>query len=221
MVVAEELHFGRAAPRLGMTQPPLSGAIRRLERRLGVTLLLRTSRQVALTAAGEVLLRDGRKALQRWTRRSAGRSAPAATIRACCWLASPARTPSCWPGSCAPTPTSPTRCRSRSCTRPPSGSRCCATAAPTSPCCTVQATTLAGLDTEDLLTEPQIVVLRPDHPLADRESVELAELRGEQLPRWPESAPDPAAAGRPARRQPRRGARAGELRAGRAGRAGI
>jgi DNA-binding transcriptional LysR family regulator len=81
MVVAEELHFGRAAQRLGMTQPPLSRAIRRLERRLGVTLLLRTGRQVALTAAGEVLLRDGRKALQavdaavRWAQRT-GRDDP-------------------------------------------------------------------------------------------------------------------------------------------------
>lgn len=63
VAVAEELHFGRAAERLGMAQPPLSRAIRDLERRLGVQLLARTTRQVALTAAGEVLLRDGRAAL--------------------------------------------------------------------------------------------------------------------------------------------------------------
>jgi DNA-binding transcriptional LysR family regulator len=64
VVVAEELHFGRAAGRLGMAQPPLSRAIRDLERQLGVALLERTTRQVRLTAAGEVLLRDARTALE-------------------------------------------------------------------------------------------------------------------------------------------------------------
>jgi DNA-binding transcriptional LysR family regulator len=63
VAVAEELHFGRAAGRLGMAQPPLSRAIRDMERQLGVTLLERTTRQVRLTAAGEVLLRDARTAL--------------------------------------------------------------------------------------------------------------------------------------------------------------
>src|SRR5882757_10825187 len=63
VAVAEELHFGRAAQRLGMAQPPLSRAIREMERQLGVTLLERTTRQVSLTPAGEVLLRDARTAL--------------------------------------------------------------------------------------------------------------------------------------------------------------
>ncbi|WP_199510697.1 LysR family transcriptional regulator [Nucisporomicrobium flavum] len=63
VAVAEELHFGRAAERLGMAQPPLSRAIRDLERHLGVGLLERTTRQVRLTPAGEVLLRDARTAL--------------------------------------------------------------------------------------------------------------------------------------------------------------
>lgn len=63
VAVAEELHFGRAAERLGMAQPPLSRAISQLERRLGATLLHRTSRSVTLTEAGTVLLRDGRAAL--------------------------------------------------------------------------------------------------------------------------------------------------------------
>lgn len=64
LAVAEELHFGRAAERLGMAQPPLSRAIRELERQLGVALLERTTRQVRLTAAGKVLLRDARTALE-------------------------------------------------------------------------------------------------------------------------------------------------------------
>jgi DNA-binding transcriptional LysR family regulator len=63
VAVAEELHFGTAAERLGMAQPPLSRAIRELERQLGVELFRRTTRQVVLTPAGEVLLRDARIAL--------------------------------------------------------------------------------------------------------------------------------------------------------------
>jgi DNA-binding transcriptional LysR family regulator len=81
VAVAEELHFGRAAERLGMAQPPLSRAIRELERQLGVALLERTTRQVTLTAAGEVLLRDARTALEAVTAavrrtRQAGLSSP-------------------------------------------------------------------------------------------------------------------------------------------------
>lgn len=56
--VAEELHFGRAAARLHMTQPPLSRQIQLLEQGVGVQLLERTSRSVKLTAAGAVLYRD-------------------------------------------------------------------------------------------------------------------------------------------------------------------
>lgn len=54
--VAEQRHFGRAADELGMTQPPVSQGVQRLERHLGQTLFVRSARGVALTAAGQALL---------------------------------------------------------------------------------------------------------------------------------------------------------------------
>ncbi|MEV0084385.1 LysR family transcriptional regulator [Saccharopolyspora sp. NPDC050642] len=63
VAVAEEGHFGHAADRLGMTQPPLSQGVQRLETRLGITLLTRGSRGVGLTTAGAELLPRARALL--------------------------------------------------------------------------------------------------------------------------------------------------------------
>lgn len=60
LVLAEELHFGRAAERLQMGQPPLSRLIQRLERSLEAQLFKRTSRQVELTIAGKTLIEPAR-----------------------------------------------------------------------------------------------------------------------------------------------------------------
>lgn len=66
VALAETLHFGHAAARMNMTQPPFSRQIANLERDLGVRLVERSSRQVSLTPAGERFLSDARAVLARF-----------------------------------------------------------------------------------------------------------------------------------------------------------
>jgi hypothetical protein len=92
VAVAEELHFGRAAEHLQMTQPPLSPQIQKLERAVGVRLLERDNRKVELPSAGQAFLVEPPRSTSTRSRRTcsgqnqgvvdrAGVLGPSSTIR--------------------------------------------------------------------------------------------------------------------------------------------
>lgn len=194
VAVAEELHFGRAAQRLGIAQPPLSRAIQQLERRLGAALLDRTSRTVTLTEAGGMLLVEGRAALdavdaaERRTRRAAlsatGRPGLVLVTKASAsreLLAKLLDAYAAEPGTvavdvilCGPAEQERFLREGRADVallhRPFDST--------------------AGFDAEELGTEGQVVVLPSGHPLTARPHVRMADitgLPGLPLPRWPDS----------------------------------
>jgi LysR family transcriptional regulator, benzoate and cis,cis-muconate-responsive activator of ben and cat genes len=183
VAVAEELHFGRAAERLGMAQPPLSRAIQQLERRLGVTLLERNRRGVTLTGAGEVLLHEGRAALDattaaaRRTRRAGGADGPGGrrnrlvlAVKAAAshellqkLLAAYAAEPDAAEIEVLPSG----MCEQAELLRDGRAD----VALMHKPF-----NSLAGFDSEELLTEGQIAILPAGHPLATHKSLTLADV---------------------------------------------
>ncbi|WSB81551.1 LysR family transcriptional regulator [Streptomyces sp. NBC_01775] len=196
--VAEELHFGRAAERLGMAQPPLSRAIQQLERRLGVTLLERDRRGVSLTGAGQVLLHEGRAALDattaaaRRTRRAGGaggadspggsRNRLVLAVKAAAshellqkLLDAYAAEPDAAEIEVLPSGT----CEQEEMLRDGRAD----VALMHTPF-----NSLAGFDSEELLTEGQVAILPAGHPLAARETLSLADVSDVPdlpLARWP------------------------------------
>ncbi|MGW8851579.1 LysR family transcriptional regulator [Streptomyces xiamenensis] len=185
VAVAEELHFGRAAERVGIAQPPLSRAIQRLERRLGVPLLTRNRRGVRLTSAGEVLLHEGRAALDaataaaRRARRAGGAGdregagerlvlavkAGASHDLLHALLDGYAAEPGAAEIEVLPSGT----CEQGEMLRDGRADVALMHAPVNS---------LAGFDSEELRTEGQIAVLPAGHPLAARASLSLAEVSG-------------------------------------------
>jgi DNA-binding transcriptional LysR family regulator len=183
IAVAEELHFGRAAERLGMAQPPLSRAIQQLERRLGVALFERVNRGVTLTEAGSVLLCEGRAALDaveaaaRRTRRAgtglvlvmkAGASTELLQRLLDAYAAEP--------GAVA---VEVLLCGIAEQERLLRDGRADAALLH------LPYDSTTGLDVEVLHTEGQVVVLPPENPLASKADLLLRELDGLPLPRWP------------------------------------
>ncbi|MGW2477488.1 LysR family transcriptional regulator [Streptomyces sp. NPDC001665] len=192
VAVAEELHFGRAARRLGIAQPPLSRAISGLERRLGAVLLERGSRGVTLTGAGAVLLQEARVALdaveaaERRTRRAAlasdGRPAVVLAAKAGAsseLLAKLLDAYAAQPGAIA---VDVVLCR------PGEQAGVLRTGQADVALLHRPFDDTTGFDTEDLYTESQVVILPAGHPLSTRPHLRLAEvsdLSDLPLPRWP------------------------------------
>lgn len=195
VAVAEELHFGRAAERLGITQPAVSRAVRQLERRLGVALLDRTSRSVRLTPAGTVLLTEGAKALialdaaARRTRRAAE---PSARLVVAVKPAGDAGLLSAilttYEAQLDAVPVDVVACH---------GGRqveLLRTGQADVAFVHREHADLSGLHAEDLVAEPQVALLSRGHRLADREHLRVADLEGEIRPHRLGAPADDAAA---------------------------
>jgi DNA-binding transcriptional LysR family regulator len=189
VAVAEELHFGRAAERLGIAQPPLSRAIRQLEHRLGARLLDRDRRGVALTEPGRVLLHEAREALDAVTA-AAHRTQRAADPERRLVLATKA-------GASHELLQGILDAAAREPGATPVEVLLCEVGEQAGLLRTGRADValmhrpvddLAGFDTEDLVTEGQVAILPAGHPLASRDRLTLAEVSdvpGLPIARWP------------------------------------
>jgi DNA-binding transcriptional LysR family regulator len=192
IVVAEELNFTRAAARLGMAQPPLSAAIGKLERKLGVRLLERTSRRVTLTPAGAVLLEQGRiavegvvAAIQRARRK--GTQADRLTV-----AVKPGTSTDLLKKIMQAYAQDPRMPQVHLLFGHPGGPAAAVRGGAADVAILRAPFDQRGLDTELLLTEHRVAVLPTGHPLAGRPELRRADLVGQPMPRWAGQA-DPAA----------------------------
>jgi DNA-binding transcriptional LysR family regulator len=185
--VADTLHFGRAADRLGITQPPLSRAIARLERRVGVPLLERSTRQVLLTPAGEVFLAECHTilaAIDMAVRRTRRTAEPQRITLA----ARPASGPGILPDLIAAGAQGPHGALTDVVfTYDEVGALRDGTADVALMC---QTTAAPGLETMELGPERPVVLLPAGHPLSDRPFLTLTEV--EALPGYEAQLPNEA-----------------------------
>ncbi|MFG3334741.1 LysR family transcriptional regulator [Streptomyces tendae] len=185
VAVAEELHFGRAAAGLAIAQPALSKAIRRLESRLGVQLLERSSRHVALTPAGDALLRHGRHALNA-VGAAAERARRAGDHQGRLRLViKPGGDANLLSGILAAYADRPDA-RQVDILFGGATDRADHVRDGRADVALLYAPfdDLTGLDHETLMVEGRVAILPPDHRLASRSEVTLADLAQETLPRW-------------------------------------
>ncbi|MGW5748071.1 LysR family transcriptional regulator [Amycolatopsis sp. NPDC003861] len=185
VAVAEELHFGRAAARLHMSQPPLSRAIKQLETDVGAVLLLRSAAGVALTPAGTALLAEARALLdqadQARVRVATAAGTPTLTVGILGDGADPAATRLA-EAHRARHPDVEVRVRDADLTDPTCGLR----AGLVDVALTRGPFDQTGLTVHELRADPVGAVLRADDPLAGRDHLALADLAGRRWFRFPD-----------------------------------
>ncbi|MER8102915.1 LysR substrate-binding domain-containing protein [Kitasatospora sp. NPDC094016] len=175
VAVAEELHFGRAATRLHMSQPPLSRAIKQLEKESGALLFARSPAGVTLTPAGAVLLDEARDLLERAERMRARMAAAAGTATLTVGILGDGTDPGITRLAAAFRRSHPgveIRVRDTDLTDPTCGLR----AALVDVALTRAPFDDTALAVRVLRTDPVGAVLRADDPLARRGRLELADL---------------------------------------------
>ncbi|MBB6377548.1 DNA-binding transcriptional LysR family regulator [Pseudonocardia eucalypti] len=180
LAVADELHFGRAASQLGIAQPALSKAIRRLERRLEISLFVRTSRSVTLTAAGQVLARDARTALDAVSAAAARTQRAGARDPRLVLAIKPGGDAGLLPAMLAAYESEPDVLPVEVVFE---GDRTNALRQGRADAALLYtpADDLSGLDTETLLSEAPVAVLPAFHPLAHRPGLRMSDLERERL----------------------------------------
>ncbi|GII85004.1 LysR family transcriptional regulator [Sphaerisporangium siamense] len=184
VAVAEELHFGRAAARLYMSQPPLSRAIRRLEADVGAVLLHRSAAGVTLTPAGTVLLDEARTLLDRADRIRVRVAVAAGAATITVGILGDGSDPGAMRLAAAYRRRHPgveVRVRETDLTDPTCGLR----AGLVDVALTRGPFEETGLTVRELRADPVGAVLRADDPLARRDRLRLADLAGRRWFQFP------------------------------------